>query len=411
MTEALRQFMRDHAEDDLHDLLLKASRFKDVDVKEAVEQITARKKAKDKIPQWYENDRLTFPSPLAVEQCSSEIAALYKQRFVQNDDRICDLTGGLGVDTWYFSQKVSKVTFVDKNKACCDAARDNFQALGVSNVQIINIDAFDYLKNSLDSVDVFYIDPSRRGSGNKRLFTISDCEPDLLQLLALLRDKTNKRNIPLPPSKGELKKLIIKLSPMLDITQALEQIPGVQEVHVVSIKNECKELLLLVQRGSTDDTPNPQIVCVNFLADGTEQKFQYRLSDETAAVVQFAKTLGGFLYEPNASILKAGAYKTVACRFGVEKLHTSSHLYTSTHPITSFPGRRFRITDVLPFNNRLCKTIAMTIPQANISVRNFPLSVDELRKRTRIVEGGDVYIFATTLSDNQKTLIICQKEY
>ena len=212
---------------------------------------------------------------------------------------------------------------------------------------------------------------------------------------------------------------------MLDITQALTQIPSVSEVHVLSVKNECKELLFVAE---SDPSPlparicnpcdvnsqlskaDPVIVCINYSTNNVEQSFSFRLSDEqTTTVAPLAKSLGRFLYEPNASILKSGAYKSVARRYGVEKLHINSHLYVSNQAIMSFPGRFFEITDVFPFNNRMCKTISSVIPQANISVRNFPLSVVELRKRTRISEGGDIYLYATTLSDNQKALIKCQK--
>ena len=402
MTEATRQFIRDHAEDPLPELLLNACRYPDVDVKAAVVQIKARKQLRDKLPVWCRDERLIFPSTLAAEQCSSEITALYKQRLVHNDDWICDLTGGLGVDTYYFSRKVKHVTYIEKNEACCDAVRSNFHILGITNIHITHSDAVDFLKHNKDRlahINVYYIDPARRGTGNKRLYAISDCEPDMMKISALLPKRY---------------RMIIKLSPMLDITQALMLIPAVREVHIISVRNECKELLIvaesnLCKRIDNQHTTSPIIYCVNYLTNGTEQSFYFRLADEQATVLPVAKHVGRFLYEPNASLLKAGAFKSVAWQYGVEKLHTSSHLYTSACPVTSFPGRLFEVTAVLPFNNRMCKTIHKTIPQANITIRNFPLKVDELRKRTRINEGGDVYLFATTLPDNQKVLIKCHR--
>jgi len=422
MTESLRKFIRDHAENDVSQLLLNASRYPEVDMKEAVIQIMARKQIKDKIPAWYKDERLIFPSTLAGEQCSSETTALYKKRLVQTDDRICDLTGGMGVDTYYLSQKVKRVTYVEKNKACCDAARANFRTLRATNVHVINKDAIDYLKNKdedMNGINVFYIDPDRRGKDNRRLFAINDCEPVLNEIIALMPEKY---------------RIIIKLSPMLDITQALSQIPSVREVHILSVKNECKELLLVAESAPflplqcnlfaepeslvwnrnpceslTQPQTNPDVYCVNYMANGVEQSFCFRLADERAAVAPMAKKIGRFLYEPNASLLKAGAFKLIAVQYGVEKLHASTHLYTSNQPVMSFPGSIFEVTDVLPFNNRICKTISSTIPRANISVRNFPVSVDELRKRTRIGDGGDVYLYATTLPDNQKALIINHK--
>ena len=425
MTEALQKFIRDHADDDLPELLLNASRYREVDVKAATLQIKVRRKIKDKLPEWYQDDRLIFPSSLAAEQCSSEITAVYKQRLVHCNDVLCDLTGGLGVDAFYLSQKMRYVTLIEKNKACCEAVRANYKTLGVTNVRIINDDTFDYLKRTEDQtnrVNVYYADPSRRSTANKRWYAIRDCEPDLLEIIALL---------------PTCYKLIAKLSPMLDIEQVLKQIPNVREVHILSVKNECKELLIVSQSDDAAHTrfcdtydfadatllegiakpfdrkqfpeTGPVIYCINYETNEIEQSFCFRLTDERATVAPVAKKTGRFLYEPNASILKAGAYKSIAWRYGVEKLHTNSHLYTSGQPVMSFPGRLFEITDVLPFNNRLCKTIHLTVPQANIAVRNFPITVDELRKRTRIREGGDVYLYATTLPDNQKALVICRK--
>ncbi|MDR0574096.1 MAG: SAM-dependent methyltransferase [Tannerella sp.] len=407
MTDTLRKFIRDHAEDDLSELLLSAFRYKGVDVKAAVGQIKARNRIKDKIPSWYHDDRLFFPSILATEQCSSEITALYKRRFVRNDDRLCDLTGGLGVDAYFFSQKVKRVTYVEQNGAYCDAARYNLNLLGVSNVCVVNCDAVEFVTGNyghIADINVFYMDPARRGAGNRRMFAISDCEPDLTKIWTLLQGRY---------------KVIVKLSPMLDLTQLLKQLPEAREVHIVSVKNDCKELLIIAgglppESGSTDlpdKKPDPEIICINYTADGMEQSFRFHLSDERSAVVSLAGNMGRYLYEPNSSVLKAGAYKSAALRYGVEKLHASSHLYTSDHPIPSFSGRIFEIAEIIPFSSRTCKTLASDIPRANISVRNFPLPADELRKRMRIADGGSAYLFATTLSDNKKVLIKCRKVY
>ena len=397
MSEPLRKFIHDHAGDDLSGLLLSASRYKDVDVKAAVGQIAARARIKDKLPSWYNDDRLFFPSTLSTEQCSSEIAALYKQRLIQSDDCLCDLTGGLGVDTCFFAQKAGCAIYVERNEDYCDAARYNMNVLGVSNVSIINGDATDVVMNNdsrISDANVFYLDPARRGVGNKRMFAISDCEPNLTKIWPLLRERQCK--------------VIVKLSPMLDIAQVLTQLPGACEVHVVSVKNECKELLVVSDAFANEES-DVQIFCANYTSSGEEQLFRFSLSDEHHAVVGLAEEVGQFLYEPNSSIMKAGAYKSVALRYGVEKLHASSHLYTSNHIVSSFPGRIFEITDTIPFGSRVCKGLSSDIPQANISVRNFPISADDLRKRTRIVDGGDIYLFATTLSDNSKVLMKCVK--
>lgn len=399
MPDKFRNFVRDHANDELHELLFNASRYPDVDVKAAVVQIKARKRIKEKWPSWYNHADLIYPSLLSVEQCSSEITALYKQRLVQNDDWLCDLTGGLGIDAFFFSKKVKRVTFVERNQVCCSAAKANFQALGVENVDFIPADSFDFLKdndNHLENIHVFYLDPSRRAGGNKRLYAIADCEPDLMKIINFLPKRY---------------RLIVKLSPMLDVKWAVNQIPNVREVHILSIKNECKELLVISSPpliAITDDQPL-DVYCINYTTDGMEQSFRFQLSDELTSDRRIAKGVDRFLYEPHASILKAGAFKTIASRYGIEKLHVNSHLYTSDRMITLFPGRLFEVTDVFSFNSRMCRNLALSIPQATISVRHFPLSADELRKRMRINDGGDIYLFATTLSQGQKVLIKCQR--
>jgi hypothetical protein len=301
------------------------------------------------------------------------------------------------------------------------------QPLQRPEIQVIHDDAVELIANNderIAGVNTFYVDPARRGAGNSRLFAISDCEPDLTKIISLLQSRC--------------KAIIVKLSPMLDITQVLKQIPDVREVHIVSIKNDCKELLViskpfapvipskmgiscnphknlplappsLDRRPDWREKTDPVIYCVNYTTDGTEQSFCFRLPDEQAADSTFAKYTGRYLYEPNASVLKAGAYKSVAIHYNIKKLHVSSHLYTSDLLVTLFPGRIFEIAEIIPFSSRIFKTLNKTIPHAHIAVRNFPLSVEELRKRTRIKDGGEVYLFATTLSDNQKALIKCRK--
>jgi len=400
MTESLRKFVREHPNDDPSELLLHASRYQGVDMEAAIIQLKARRRTKDKLPVWHRDDRLFFPSTLAAEQCSSEMTALYKQRLVRSDDWVCDLTGGLGIDTWFFARKARQTTYVEREEVYCSAARYNFSLLGVSTIDVIQGDSLELIASNdrrITGATVFYADPARRGTGNRRLFAIRDCEPDLMKIIDLL-PKTCC--------------MIVKLAPMLDMTQALKQLPDTQAIHVVAVKNECKELLMVrspdASRAQTTIS-DPTVYCVNFATDGTEQSFRFRLSDEHAATVAFAKQAGRYLYEPNASILKAGAYKSVANRYHVEKLHASSHLYTSNRLITSFPGKSFELAEIIPFCNRMVKTLHVTIPQANITVRNFPISADELRNRTRIADGGNVYLMATTLSDNQKVLLKCNR--
>lgn len=383
----MKQFIKEHAEDDLSRLLLGAGRYPEVDVPFAVEQISARRQIRDKLPGWYGNDDLIFPAKVAAEQCSSERTAFYKLRLIGTDVHLCDLTGGLGVDSYFFSQKAKQITYIERIPGYCDVARHNFSVLGADHIRVVEGDAT-RLFPEIPGVDIFYIDPARRDSGNRRVFALQACEPDLSSLLpALLRHAPE---------------VIAKLSPMADICQTLSLLPGTTEIHVVSVKNETKELLFVIKReGQTND---PAVYCWNYTPEGKEELFSFTLAEEKEAVATYASHVKTYLYEPNSSLLKAGSFRA-ACRLGVEKLHKSSHLYTSDQLITDFPGRRFVVEKTLPFNNKLCKTLVRTIPRANITVRNFPLPVEGLRKRTKIAEGGPVYLFATTLKDNQKVII------
>lgn len=391
--DELLLFIKEHASDDLNRLLLSASRYPGIDIPYVVDQIKARRQIKDKLPSWYQNDRLIFPAKIATEQCSSERTALYKHELVESNTHLCDLTGGLGIDSYFFSRKVRQVTYIERFPAYCDAAFHNFGILGADNITVMKGDSTELLEG-LGEIDVFYIDPARRGEGNKRVFALRDCEPDLTRLAPILF-----RYAP---------KVIAKLSPMADIQMTLDLLPETVAVHVLSVKNECKELLFLMERGSRLDSF--RIHCVNFASEGEPESFSFSTQEERNASVSVNGQIKTFLYEPNVSILKAGAFKVIASRFGLDKLHISSHLYTSDKWIPGFPGRSFAVEEVLPFHNKLCKTLSRQIPQANITARNFPLSIDELRKRTRIADGGNVYLFATTLRQGEKVLIKTRKE-
>lgn len=392
LTAEEKQFIRDHASDDANRLLLGAKKYPQLDVPFLVDQILSRRQIREKLPSWYANEELVFPAKIAAEQCSSERTALYKQRLVSSSDKLCDLTGGLGIDSYFFSRKVRRLTYIERFPVYCEAARHNFQVLGADNITVQNENSVDIVSD-LPEVDVFYLDPARRGEGNKRVFALSDCEPDLPRLLPLLLQKAPR--------------VIAKLSPMADLQQTESLLPGTVAIHVLSVRNECKELLFDIRREAT--VPNPPIYCVDFTAAGTEHSFTFTAEEERNAPLALATQVSTYLYEPNASILKAGAFKSVAQQYGLEKLHVSSHLYTSDTFVADFPGRTFRGEKVLPFSKKVCKSVAQEIPQANITVRNFPMSVDELRKKTKIQEGGDVYLFATTLSDGGKVLVVCRK--
>lgn len=389
---SLKEFIQEHLNGNTDKLLLNASRYPGIDVPFAVSQITARRQIKDKLPSWYANDDLVYPSRLSAEQCSSETTARYKQRLIAGDC-VCDLTGGLGIDSYYFAQKAKKVVYIERFPEYCAAAKTNFQVLGINNVQILNADAREVV-NTLNT-DTFYIDPARRADGNKRVFALAECEPDILQLKPILLEHAQR--------------LIVKISPMADIDETLRLLPETTEVHILAVKNECKELLFVLENGI--DIPQKQVTvhAVNYETNGDCQLVTFTPDEEKAAELLTTATVKKYLYEPHAALLKSGAFKLTAIRFGMEKLHRHSHLYTSEYICPDFPGRRFIVRDVFEFSGKLLKQLHKTIPRANITTRNFNLSVADLRKRSGIREGGDIYLLATTLDDNRKILLSCRK--
>ncbi|MCC8094936.1 MAG: class I SAM-dependent methyltransferase [Tannerellaceae bacterium] len=263
LTEVTKHFIREHAGEDPVRLLLSASRYPEIDMPFAIEQIRGRKQIREKLPSWYQQEELVFPSKIAAEQCSSEATALYKQQLVEEGQHLCDLTGGLGIDSYYFSRKVRQVTYIERFPEYCEAARQNFTTLQAGNITVKNGDVAACL-NEIEDVDVFYVDPARRAEGNKRIFALQDCEPNLPELLPLLLQKAPK--------------IIAKLSPMADIRMTLDLLPGTTAIHVLSVKNDCKELLFAIERGARES--DPAVYCWNRSAAGEKELFQTSLQRE-----------------------------------------------------------------------------------------------------------------------------------
>lgn len=370
------------------------------DVSWAILQIEARKKLQNKLPSWLSHLDVVFPSILSAEQCSSELTAQYKQRLVQPGS-LLDLTGGLGVDSFYFAQKVSQVIYVEQFDEYCCAAKINFKALNADNITVIQDDCVHFLQNNDFLFDTIYLDPARRGSGNKRVFALDECEPNVLEIMPLL-SRYGKR-------------LIIKVSPMADLSALQSLLPGIVEIHVVSVKNECKELLLVIDTEYDEAKGNNKpvtVLCAAIDSPKDSSIFSFKIDQEKQLPHSASCNLiKDFLYEPNSSILKAGAYKTVANAYDVVKLHKNSHLYTSERYVEDFPGRKFKVIETIPFNSKGIKQVEKEYPQLNLSTRNFPLTTAELKKRLKNKDGGDFYLFATTLSTDQKILIVCQKAH
>lgn len=344
-------------------------------------QTEGRKAMVGKLPSWAENMSILFPAKISLEQCSSEATALYKAGLV-GGSTLVDLTGGFGVDSSFLSRNFSTIDYVEQNEELCKIAEHNFAALGL-NIKVNNAESVEFL-NAMPAVDCIYIDPARRDVKGKKTADLSLCSPNLLDIRDVLLEKCQT--------------LLIKLSPMFDISSALEVFPECRQVHVVSVKNECKELLLLVEKGFCGEA---EIICVEL--DGNSL-CKGELKKEKGEIVSYSSPKG-YLYEPNASIMKAGLYKTVANRYNLQKLHPNTHLFTSDDMVENFPGRSFKVERV----TKVQRKEIQDIEKANLSIRNFPGNVAELRKKLKLKDGGDTYIFACTLNDNSKVLIITRK--
>lgn len=391
LTNQEKAFIRDHILDDISKLLLQAGKFKGVDSRKLILQIEARQKARYKLPDWYRNDDLIFPPPLSVEQCSSEATARYKASIV-GGSRLVDGSGGMGVDCYYMSQRFEETVYIERQEAVADSARANFESLNATTIQVVNDDLMNWLETDTASAEWLYLDPARRDNEKRKVVLLQDCSPDVAGNLTIFLD--------------HFPRILVKTSPLLDIDLTITTLLHVREVHVVGLGDECKEVLYLMD--ATVRVEEPKLITVLLAPDGTiRSSFQMSRPEESNSAVIYGDP-EQYLYEPHAAILKAGAFKGIAARYQVKKLAINSHLYTSDTWIPDFPGRGFRITGTCRPNE---KELRQFVPdgKANLTLRNFPAKIDDLRKKWRLREGGTVYLFATTLSSGQTTLIITEK--
>lgn len=404
LTIAEKRFVQANLHGNVSALALQLGRFPDLDARKILRQIAGYQVLENKVPSWYACPDLLFPASLPLEQCSSETTARYKANLLDRKGSCCvsefgniysmaDLTGGLGIDCAFLSKGREKVLYVERQAELCELAGHNFMALGLPQIEVRNGDGPEILKNENLAFDLIYLDPARRNSKGVKVVLLSDCEPDLTEIKSLLLSKATF--------------VLVKLSPMLDISMALRQLPETAEVHVVSVDGECKELLFLLKyKVCTTDTP---IHCMNLMTNAKTQNFVFTKHDEQVAECVYTEIPGSFIYEPNASILKAGAFSSITKAFNVKKLHPNSHLYTSDQYLPDFPGRSFRVESFFPFHLKDIKLKLGGSAKANITVRNFPNTVAEIRKKTGLKDGGEMFIFATTLLGGKKVLIHCQK--
>ena len=423
MNQATQDFIRQHQDDDVRQLAFLGSKYPEVDMPFALDQIRGRKMARVKLPRWASIDGIIYPPHISMEQCSSEATALYKAELAerllnQQKIKICefttkdtvapkfaknegtcenqgkvgfaDLTGGFGVDFSYIAERLGvRAMYVERQEHLCEKAKENFLRLGLANAEVKNGDGIEVL-HTLEHLSLIFIDPARRDDAGNKVVSLKDCTPDVTILQEEMLSKADY--------------VIVKLSPMLDWHRAISELSHVREVHIISVNNECKELLLVLSARNMGDL---RIYCVN-----DAQSFVCEKSDMEASSVKIApSTLEEmqYLYEPNASLMKAGCFGVLSGRYDARMLSKNSHLFVSREPIAAFPGRSFRIIAVSSFNKKELKRHLSGITKANIATRNFPLSVAELRKRLKLKDGGETYIFATTLSDESHVLVITNK--
>jgi len=378
----VQNFIVKNLNENLNKLVFKKSPFPDVTMREIIQQIEGKLKTKDKLPTWFDIENIFYPPKINIEQTSSEVTANYKSELISGIT-LADLTGGFGVDSYFFSKKFKEVTHFEINKSLSEIAAHNFLQFK-AEINCINEDGIEAIKDK--SFDCIYIDPSRRHDDKGKVFLLSDCEPNVAKHLDFLLDRCES--------------LLIKTSPMLDINAGLNELKFVFEIHIVAFENEVKELLWLLKKGYTE---SHLVKTINFTKHKIE-KFE--------AIAQSTENVGyslpkKYLYEPNAAIMKSGLFVAIAENYQVQKIAPSTHLFTSDAPV-DFPGRRFEIQKILPFKKADLKNNLLGI-KANITTRNFPESVDALKAKWKITDGGDNYLFFTTDKDKKMVVLFCIK--
>lgn len=437
MNQATQDFIRQHQDDDVRQLAFLGSKYPEVDMPFALDQIRGRKMARVKLPRWASLEGIIYPPHISMEQCSSESTALYKAELAgrllglpasssgiemkaENEIEFVDLTGGFGVDFSYIAARLGvKSMYVERQAHLCEAAKENFERLGLKNAIVKNGDGIEVLHSFLSKKDdaasaddslgitydqplsllktnlglkIIFIDPARRDDAGNKVVSLKDCTPDVTVLQEEMLSKADY--------------VIIKLSPMLDWHRAVSELSHVREVHIISVNNECKELLLVLSARNMGE--NLRIYCINDAQSFVCDEMDMESSSVKIAPSTLEEML--YLYEPNASLMKAGCFGVLSDRYDARMLSKNSHLFVSQAPIEAFPGRSFRIIAVSSFNKKELKRHLSGITKANIATRNFPLSVAELRKRLKLKDGGETYIFATTLSDESHVLVITEKK-
>jgi len=382
----VQDFINANLNEDISKLLLNGISFSEIEAKDIIKQIEAKKRSKKKLPTWFNSKNIYFPNKLNIEQTSSEVSANYKANLVSGNSLI-DLAGGFGVDAYYFSKRIKNVIHCEINKSLSEIVKHNYKTLNINTIECLNENGIEALKHIDRPFDWIYIDPSRRDDTKKKVFLLSECIPNIKTFQGLFLKYSNN--------------VMIKTSPLLDIKATLNDLKQIKELHVIALDNEVKELLWVLER----DCKTEFIIKTVNLTKQSKQEFEFNIESESDEIAKYIEPLT-YIYEPNSAILKAGAFNSISYQLNIPKLHKHSHLYTS-NSLIDFPGRRFKIEKSIPFNKKIFAK--EKISKANVTTRNFPISVGEIRKKLKIKDGGDIYLFFTTDLNNIKIILVCFK--
>ncbi|GHA30562.1 hypothetical protein GCM10007103_10020 [Salinimicrobium marinum] len=382
----VQDFIQENYKEDISKIVLKGSPFEDVTVQELAIQLHGKRKAEKKLPTWFHSKGIIYPPKLNLEQTSSEKTAKYKASLI-NGENLLDITGGFGIDSYFFSKNFEKVVHCELDPSLSEVVAHNYSQQEIRNVELFPGDGIEFLEHTNHYFSWIYIDPSRRNDSRERVFHLSDCLPNVPQHLDLLFKKTSG--------------IMIKTSPLLDLQAGLFALKKVAEIHIIAVDNDVKELLWILEKNASETV---QIKTFNFTNKGTET---YNNIFGNFSEANYSEPLS-YLYEPNAAIMKSGLFGALGEAFDLPKLHSNSHLFTSEKFKENFPGRKFEILEVLPFNRKKLKK-HLKMDKANITTRNFPESVERLRQHLKLKEGGEHYLFFTTTIKEEKICIICAK--
>jgi 16S rRNA G966 N2-methylase RsmD len=387
----VQDFIHAHEQDDEKKLILQHKTILGVPSSRIAAQITGRRKSKTKIPLYYNTEGIVYPSGVNLEQSSSERTALLKAQIVKSlpgtKNTFADLTGGFGVDTLFLSSIFTTAIYVEPDAMLMAYAHHNHKTLGAVNITYHSATAAEFLESTQSTFDCVFIDPSRRNKTNQKIFKLTDCEPDVCSLLPLLLERTSY--------------VLLKTSPLLDIQKGIQELQSVECVYVVSVDNECKELLFLCNKQFHDE---PKIIAINLTQES--QLVQFKFSEEKECVASFSESLT-YLYEPNASILKSGAFKLITKTYPVHKIHRNTHLYTSSALVNDFPGRIFKIIQAVKPDSKTMKEFFLE-GKANVITRNYPLSTEALKKKLKLKDGGEQYLIAFS-GESKKYLVAASR--